>query len=57
MFGEYQAKPKSLASQEKIADMNMAKKLCKDAISEVDFSNIDGCIRALYQVNLIVQKY
>ena len=52
----YQAKPKSQSAQ-KEADLLAAKKLCKDAISELDFGNMDQCMAAVYKAGMFVQKY
>ena len=52
----YQAKPKNATAQQQ-ADLAAAKKLCKDAISELDFGNMDQCMGALYNAAMLVQKY
>ena len=39
------------------ADITQVKKLGKNAISEVDFSNMAGLVSWLAQIHVILQKY
>ena len=42
---------------QKANDLKRAKKLCKDAISEIDFSDVAACTIALIEVRAIVNNY
>jgi hypothetical protein len=52
----YQPK-QSAATPQKQADATQAKKWCKDAVSEVDFGNLQAVVKFLAMAGNLVNKY
>ena len=55
----YVGKPKGTQFNmtQKTNDIKDAKKQAKNAVSEIDFSNIQGALNALYRAFQLIQKY
>ena len=52
----YQPK-QSQASPQRDADAKQIKAWCKDAVSEVDFGNLNGVVKFLYQAGSLANRY